>query len=387
MGIFSVNVVGMAMIQSAYFTPSDNGFDGLGDKLAYAANFLLVDGKMRALFSMLFGASALLVIDRALAAGQSPGKAHFARMAALLPFGLAHFHLLFWGDILTQYALIGMLAFLFHKLRTKALLAWAIALLLLHAVPSVVFSTTDLRAQQADLFTAQQKRAGPSSQQLAEDAATHQSVAAHARYSLSKHPVRPFMHALSLLPETLGLMLLGMAAYRSHFLTGGWPNRCYRQVAIWAIGSGLLVSAISLHLVVESGFAPAYFNAARNGWTAPLRPVMALGYAALIILLSRRPGWIRERMAAVGRAAFTNYLGCSLLGAVVFFGSAGGLYGELSRGEAWLLVPPVWALMLLWSKPWLERFNYGPFEWAWRSLARLQLLPMRRFRSGRNSGC
>ena len=55
-----------------------------------------------------------------------------------------------------------------------------------------------------------------------------------------------------------------------------------------------------------------------------------------------------------------------------------GMFGELSRGEAWLLVPVVWAIMLLWSKPWLDRYRYGPFEWAWRSLSRWKWEPMRK---------
>ncbi|MBA3525337.1 MAG: DUF418 domain-containing protein [Sphingomonas sp.] len=378
MGIFSVNVVGMAMIQSAYFTPSLYGFDGLGDKLTYAANFLLIDGKMRSLFSIIFGASTLLVIDRAGAAGRSPATTHFARMAALLLFGLAHFYLLWWGDILAQYALIGMVAFMFRKLRTRALLTWGVALLLLHSVPSAVFSTTELRAQETQRSGEVSKPQSLSPQLLAEDAAAHETIAAHTLHSLSEYPSRPFTLALALLVETLGLMLLGMAAYRSRFLAGEWDDRSYRQVAIWGIGSGLLVAAVSLYLVVQSGFAPAYFNAARNGWTVPLRAPMALGYAALTIMLFRRPSALRDRFAAVGRAAFTNYLGCTLIGVAVFFGFAGDLYGDVSRGQAWLLVPPVWALMLLWSKPWLDRFNYGPFEWAWRSLARGQLQPMRR---------
>jgi len=62
----------------------------------------------------------------------------------------------------------------------------------------------------------------------------------------------------------------------------------------------------------------------------------------------------------------------------VFYGWGLGLYGSVSRAQAWLLVPVVWSIMLLWSKPWLERFNYGPFEWAWRSLSRGKLQPMRK---------
>ena len=71
-------------------------------------------------------------------------------------------------------------------------------------------------------------------------------------------------------------------------------------------------------------------------------------------------------------------LGTSLVAAFVFYGWGLGLYGHVSRFQAWLLVPVVWIAMLAWSKPWLERFRYGPFEWAWRTLSRLQLQPMRK---------
>jgi uncharacterized protein len=113
-------------------------------------------------------------------------------------------------------------------------------------------------------------------------------------------------------------------------------------------------------------------------WSMPIHPVMALGYCALIIVLARDRGWIAKRFAAVGRAAFTNYLGTSIVGALVFNGTGLGLYGKVSRAEAWLLVPLVWLVMLAWSKPWLDRFAYGPFEWLWRSLARLEMQPMRK---------
>ena len=95
-------------------------------------------------------------------------------------------------------------------------------------------------------------------------------------------------------------------------------------------------------------------------------------------MLLVRHGPVADRFAAVGRAAFTNYLGATVIGTILFYGFGFGLYGELSRGQAWLLVPVVWAIMLTWSKPWLEHFYYGPLEWAWRSLARGKIPPMRR---------
>jgi uncharacterized protein len=115
--------------------------------------------------------------------------------------------------------------------------------------------------------------------------------------------------------------------------------------------------------------------------STPIRVAMALGYAALIILLFRKPSWLRERLAAVGRCAFTNYLGTSILATVIFYGDGLAQFGRWSRFEAWLLVPLVWALMIAWSKPWLDRFQYGPLEWLWRSLSRLERQPMRRDKS------
>ena len=105
---------------------------------------------------------------------------------------------------------------------------------------------------------------------------------------------------------------------------------------------------------------------------------MAAGYAALIILLTRNLGWLAQRIAAAGRCAFSNYLGTSIIATFVFYGWGLGYYGYAERWQAWLLVPTVWVLMLLWSKPWLARFHYGPLEWVWRSLARGKLQPMRK---------
>ena len=80
----------------------------------------------------------------------------------------------------------------------------------------------------------------------------------------------------------------------------------------------------------------------------------------------------------MGRAAFTNYLGTSILMTFVFYGWGLSFYDSLSRAQAWLFAPLVWLVMMAWSKPWLDRFNYGPFEWAWRSLSRGRAQPMRR---------
>jgi uncharacterized protein len=143
---------------------------------------------------------------------------------------------------------------------------------------------------------------------------------------------------------------------------------------------GALASIVLAYADIRSRFyAPLVFGGFIIG-LAPFRLVMAAGYAALIILLSRNLGWLARRVAAAGRAAFTNYLGTSLIATFVFYGWGLGYYGHVERWQAWLLVPTVWAIMLLWSKPWLDRFHYGPLEWLWRTLARGRLQPFRKQR-------
>src|SRR3546814_12101028 len=62
----------------------------------------------------------------------------------------------------------------------------------------------------------------------------------------------------------------------------------------------------------------------------------------------------------------------------IFYGYGLGLFGSVGRAALYLFCIGMWAAMLLWSKPWLDRFHYGPFEWLWRSLARARLQPLRR---------
>src|SRR3546814_8633540 len=106
---------------------------------------------------------------------------------------------------------------------------------------------------------------------------------------------------------------------------------------------------------------------------------LTIAYAALLIVLIRRAAasaWM-ARVAATGRAAFSNYLGTSIVMTTFFYGYGFGLFGYVDRWTLYLVCAGMWAVMLLWSKPWLDRFLYGPLEWLWRSLARGKPQPMR----------
>jgi uncharacterized protein len=106
---------------------------------------------------------------------------------------------------------------------------------------------------------------------------------------------------------------------------------------------------------------------------------MVLGLAALMIAYSPGwTGWLAERVRAAGRAAFTNYLGTSIVMMFVFQGWALGLFGQLNRPQLYVVVVLAWIVMLAWSKPWLDRFAYGPLEWLWRCLTYRTLFPLKK---------
>lgn len=389
MGIFSVNVIAFAMIEAAYFNPAVYGGRTGADFVVWATNMVLIDGKMRSLFSMLFGASMLLVIERAEASGKSGLQVHLRRMAVLLGFGLIHYYFIWFGDILTLYAVSGAIAFLFRKLPVEKQVALGAAFLVGHML---MFGGFLFDGYNADI-AAHAKNASqaaiddwnngfgaffPDGSMIADDRAIHLGrYVDYLRYRFDEW-TDVFSNTLPFLLDTLGLMLLGMAGYRSGFLTGEWSDQAYSRIAAWALPVGALCGVAIVVFDVASSFSVIGSLGAFVVLATPFLTIMAIGYAALIILLSRSLGLLALRVAAAGRCAFSNYLGTSILASLIFNGWGLGLYGSLSRWQAWCLVPFFWAIMLLWSKPWLERFRYGPFEWAWRSLSRGKLQPMRK---------
>jgi uncharacterized protein len=390
MGILSVNIVGMAMIQDAYAFPPLYGFHSEGDRITWALNSIFVDGRFRALFSILFGASLTVVVKRAVETGKGGWQVHFPRMIVLLLFGCIHYYMLWWGDILVNYAVVGMVAYLFWRLKPEHLLLAAALALSAYYIPQFV----DLASRLALIEQSHAPGASPELRQKAlkmltppsalpreimSDTAEHASISAHLRASTSGDAaLEPWQGILGYGLETLGFMLIGMAGFKSGFLTGAWSKRQYARIAAACLAIDLTVQTYAAVASLRADFAPITYFPWTSCYVGPLRPVGAIGYAALIMLVFGRHGAVADRFAAVGRAAFTNYLGSTIVGTLVFYGTFGGLYGQLSRGQVWLFVPFVWALMLLWSKPWLDRYTYGPFEWAWRSLSRRKLQPMRK---------
>ncbi|MCJ8159582.1 DUF418 domain-containing protein [Sphingomonas sp. LaA6.9] len=397
MGILLMNVIAFTMPEQAYINPLAWGGTRAVDLGAWAVNFVLIDGKMRGLFSLLFGASMLLVVERAEAKGEDGGRVHARRMVWLLLFGLAHYYLIWFGDILVLYAVIGCIAWLFSDREPVNLIKWGIIFLVVSFFLWAFMQAMMVMMQMAasapgasaeaikGLEELRHSLGAPGSPGIAKEIAVYRGDYTDILgYRFGDRATGPLLMILMSGIETLGLMLLGMALLRNGFLTGTWAPERYRGTAIRYYLIGLPPMILLCLWCLYSGFDPLTVFGAVFVWASPFRIVLVIAHAALALWLLQRfaHSAIVVRLAATGRAAFTNYLGTSIVMTTIFYGYGFGLFGAVSRAGVYLFVLGVWALMLLWSKPWLDRFAYGPFEWLWRSLARGGVQPMRRTRIG-----
>ena len=390
MGILAMNIAGFALPYPAYANPAAYGGGSGLDFASWAVDFMLFDGKMRALFSILFGASTLLVIERAITAGRSASRTHYARMVVLFGFGLIHFYFIWWGDILALYALCGMLLYWFRNKPPRSLTRWAIGLV---SLSIIYFSLTGLSGALADrpgfppeaaagfgeARDAIAMEVGADSPKIDSDLGLYRSdYATIVDSRLTGRRWEPFLSIFGLGMETLGLMLLGMALFKTGFLTGNWDHARYRRWALRAAAIALPPLAFLAWWQASADFDPVRIFVAFFALSTPFDVLLAVGWAAAIIWwvkVGPMPA-LKARVAAAGRMAFTNYLATSIVMTSIFYGYGLGLFGEVSRAALWLFVLGMWGMMLLWSKPWLDRFAYGPLEWLWRSLSRLNLQPL-----------
>ncbi|GAA0653877.1 DUF418 domain-containing protein [Sphingomonas ursincola] len=392
MGILLLNIVGFSMPDAAYVNPAAWGGTDPLNAGVWAVNFVLFDGKMRGLFSVLFGASMLLVMQRAEAAGQNPRSVHLNRMAWLFVIGTAHFILLWWGDILVPYAICGTLALFFVNKDVKQLLRWAIVLYVLYFLLSLVMAgggwAQAMRAAapgaDAELVKASQEMLAsfgkPGTEQIAESLDIYRSGwLTIFHHHLALFPDSLVSTLLIFTMDTLAMMLLGMAMLKSGFILGLWLPALYKKIALRAFAIGIPPMIALAVWVMLSGYDTVITFAAFFSLSFPFRVVMTVGWAAglLWFVVTHRDSPLIARIAAAGRAAFSNYLGTSVVMTFIFYGWGLGLFGRIDRATAMLFVFAAWGIMLTWSKPWLERYRFGPAEWLWRSLARRKLQPMR----------
>lgn len=376
-GILLINLTAFA---APFGPPGFRAGDGWADRVVDGLLLLLVESKFFCLFSLLFGAGFAVQLLRAEGRGGFAGR-FTRRLLALAGFGAAHILLLWEGDILLLYAVVGAILPLFRNAAPRRLLAWAAGLLAVPlAVYAVAVATTLVGRVSPDGAAEMAKLDGELVQAFAaarESASTSPPVSYPDTIGrrLSGYAETGLLLATRI-PTVLAMFLLGLYAGRQGVLTGGEER--LRRVRGWGLvvglaASGLVVAGV-FTLPPASALVALFFNQAAAG------PVLALGYGSALLLLARRPEWGRVLgvFAPVGRMALTNYLAQSVICSVLFAGWGLRLGQVVPPAAQLAMATGVFTAQVVLSALWLRAFHIGPAEWVWRSLTYGAVQPLRR---------
>jgi len=362
------------------------------DRAVEFAIRFLAESKFYPLFSLLFGLGLVLQMQRAEARGVAFVPLYLRRLAVLLLFGLAHAYLIWIGDILTMYALLGFGLLLFRTRAPKTLLIWAGILL---ALP-VLFTALSVAALAAGRATPD--GAAELERVLAAMAADYAARAAEASHiyatggyiEVTAQRARdlaffaPFQ--LFMLPSVLAMFLLGLYTGRRGIAQDIPAHLPFlRRVRAWGLGLGLPLNLLyAVASEASERTVPSLLGLVATAALAAGGPVLSLGYAAALALLVQAPAWRRRLapLAAAGRLALSNYLLQSLVCTLIFYGYGLGLFGQVGAAAGLLLTVVIYLLQLPLSVWWLRHFQFGPAEWLWRSLTYGRWQPFRRAPAG-----
>ncbi len=394
LGILLMNIHGMGL-PFAYADPTIAGGSEGSNLQVWMMNNLFFEGTMRGLFTVIYGASAVLLLNKLENRDASLGAAdiYYRRVMWLLLFGLIHAYvLLWWGEILYSYALFGFLLFPLRKTAPKWLLAAALVLISIGILLDVadyhemdriykkgpeleqlVNRGTELNLEQETTWEAYQEALEKHPEEEIAGDVKVKSTGTYVEIFKAFVPVNAFMQSKFSYRydpwDLLSFMLMGMAFFKWGILQNQRSTGFYLLMTVLGYGLGVLVNYYESLIEIEANWDSLAQARAHQSYHVG-RLLITLGHIGAVMLMVRWRvlSFLQKAVAAVGRMALTNYVMHSIIAAFVFYGFGWGLYGQLERYELYYVVFSVWILQLITSPLWLRYFHFGPLEWVWRSL-------------------
>lgn len=378
LGILIMNIQSFSMPGAAYFNPTAYGDFTGAHWWVWAFGHLFADQKFMALFSILFGGGVILFTQNAEEKTGRSAWLHYKRTFWLLVIGFIHAHFIWYGDILVPYALCGILIYVLRKKKPLFLFVMGLVFILVYTFNNIYLWTV-FEYLPEDVMETFRKIWSPTTAEIQKEV---EMLTSNLNNQLQSTSSQAFLLETTVflsffLWRAGGLMLVGMALFKWGILTAKKSIAYYKKGALlgFVLGLSIILLGMYKNFHMDWSLKYSYFIGAQFNYIGSL--FVAFGILSLVMWLakSERFPWWQDRLAAVGRMALTNYLLQSIIGAFIFYSVGLGLFGQIERLGQFAIVIGVWILQLLWSKPWLTRFNFGPFEWIWRSLTYWKLQP------------
>ncbi len=404
LGILLMNIVGFGLA-SAYDDPTNAGGATGVNLWTWIVMHVLAEGKMRCLFSMVFGAGVVLLTSRAEQRGAAASSADifYRRNLWLLVFGVAHAFLLWHGEILYPYALCALALYPFRQVQPKTLLLIGGTMLLIIAGANI-YSGFELRqtitqgtaAIQAEKSGAKLTGEQEEAKQKWESVRKHAKPTAEETEKTNRRWRGSFIDVLKVRAESVwrwhsmayyhyynldlfSMMFIGMAFFKLGIFSAARSMKFYAVMACVGYLIGLSVNSYTAYVRVSNNF-DLVVNAYSTVTYDIGRLSIALAHVGVLMVLLKAGivPWLLRPLAAIGQMALSNYLMHSVICSTIFCGYGFAMFGRMERHQLYFVVAGIWLVQMIVSPIWLRHFHFGPAEWAWRSLTYWEKQPMRK---------
>jgi uncharacterized protein len=380
-GVLLVNMMSYGAYGDRWSGPMDRSF--------HLVEFLFFEHRFWHLFSLLFGIGFAIQYSRAAAKGAPFVSRYVRRLFFLLGFGAVS-NILWRVDILTDYAVLGLLLIPMRRWSTKVVLVAALCAQLAPPVIEVVRSRLSEPVVESrptvialEAETAASPSWGEEEHFLRAEGSFPEVVAGHARRYLAELRNPDMQPSLGFWWGYLAMFVLGLYVGKRKILQEYERHRSLVRTAGWV---GLLLGIVGVGLATWQEFA----GLSPSSWSPWLRActeaLTLLGYTGMMCFyvygvsvwsLTNRWPWLRTGFTAVGRTALSNYLLQAFLINLLFMGWGFGFYDRLGPTATMLASVPIYLALMVGSIWWVRRFRYGPAEWLWRTLTYGAVQPMR----------
>jgi len=357
------------------------------DNILELLQFVFVEGKFYSIFSLLFGVGFSIILTRTAQKGIQSLKIFYRRLAILIVFGLIHTLLIWEGDILLLYGLIGLLLPLFRNFSDKQLLVLATMLIL----SPILFDAIKvlIKAGPGDWFfsmaqSVDKKNGIPIDDNYAfylfkkgsgwQEWRNWQESGFFYRYEYILSSNRPV--------KVLGMFLIGFYAGRKGIYQHLEAYRgLFKKIRNYGFTIGIVGSAGRVYFEMDGKniYSSAWGLMDTLFYAITVVP-LALAYVSVICLI-----WIKAKettvlrhLAPAGRMALTNYLSQTIICIFLFYGIGLGLGTKFGPVFIYPMAMVIFILQVIFSNYWFRYFNYGPLEWIWRLLTYGKRFPLKK---------
>lgn len=356
------------------------------DGLLGLSELALVHGKFYSLFSLLFGIGFSIILIRNQQKGINPLKIFYRRLFILLLIGAGHLFLLWEGDILFLYALVGFVLPLFRKCSDRALIIWAIALIALPVLTDLFKVLTHIKT--GDFLESiakgiDQKTGLPTDDSFSQYLYSHDNGWQHWRNWQASGWLYRYAYIIesNRIPKVLGMFLFGFYAGRKMMYANLETHvALLKKLRRWGFIVGIPLSITMAFFEIDGNQIPNVLGLADSILYAASVVPLSLAITSAICLQ-----WVKTNgnskwkwLAPAGRMALTNYIMHTVICITLFYGVGFNLGGHIGPAVFFPVAFLIYGVQVIYSNWWFTYFNYGPLEWIWRQITYGKRLSLRK---------